>query len=186
MNPPQEDNPPNAVKVASFVVVNFIYWMVLLAAIGFGALYIGHCPLQPNIPIYLVVLGASNIIALTISYIMPACGHTLIGLLTRSIGGLIYIFLFCWFIAGTHWIYSIYPPSYTPGTSRYCHKTPYLFAFIVTTLQWSAVGIVLIFAGCFMLLTCCIGINTRNSIIPHRSSFYGTTNNFHESIVGDA
>ncbi|KAL6490667.1 hypothetical protein MHYP_G00010120 [Metynnis hypsauchen] len=49
---------------------------------------------------------------------------------------LVTLFLFCWLIAGSVWIYSIYPANYnkTRTGQPYCNKTLYLSAFWTTTL----------------------------------------------------
>lgn len=56
---------------------------------------------------------------------------------------------------GNVWIYSIYQPSYTPGTDQYCNKTLYLFSFWTTTLVYIFLGIVFL-GGCCMLFCMCL------------------------------
>lgn len=86
---------------------------------------------------------------------------------------------------GTTWVYSVYPPSYTPGESRYCHRTTFQFAFGVTTLVWVIFALMFICGGCFTLLTCCNTLMARRRLIPNRNTFYGGTSAFQEPIVSD-
>jgi len=86
---------------------------------------------------------------------------------------------------GTSWIYPVYPPDYTPGTLRYCHKTTYQLAFAVTTLVWVATTLMFICSCCFALLTCCKMVMSGHRLIPNRYSFYGATSDSHEPAGGD-
>ncbi|XP_041740951.1 transmembrane protein 272-like [Coregonus clupeaformis] len=62
-------------------------------------------------------------------------------------------FLFCWFISGNVWIYSIYQPNFNQTLTEdpYCNKTLYLFAFWTTTLAYVVLGLLLL-GGCCMLV----------------------------------
>uniref|UniRef100_A0A8C5G1U3 Uncharacterized protein n=1 Tax=Gouania willdenowi TaxID=441366 RepID=A0A8C5G1U3_GOUWI len=149
-------NKAHSINLQSLSIIVFTYILMALCYI-IGAIYLGKCPVQPNIPIYLIVLGLTTIVILTLSYIMLARGKDF---LTGCGAACIYIFSFGWFITGTRWIYAVYPPSYTPGTDGYCHKGLYQFAFILTSLQWAAIIVVLIF-GIFYLIAYCLTRNTR-------------------------
>lgn len=84
---------------------------------------------------------------------------------------------------GTTWIYPVYPPNYTPGAPRYCQRTTYQFAFIVTTLVWVSLTLVFLCGFCFSLLTCCKTVTARRRLIPNRNSFYGAISE--EPTAGD-
>lgn len=86
---------------------------------------------------------------------------------------------------GTIWVYSVYPPSYTPGEARYCHKTTFQFAFTVTTLTWVLLTLVFVCGSCFAVLTCCKTVRARRYLIPRRNTDYGGTSDFEEPIAGD-
>ncbi|XP_036002911.1 transmembrane protein 272-like, partial [Fundulus heteroclitus] len=70
------------------------------------------------------------------------------------------LFLFCWFIAGNVWVYSVYQPSYIKNAtdvSSYCNKTLYLVAFSVITALNILLGLLLLLATCCALcIYCCI------------------------------
>ncbi|XP_054601114.1 transmembrane protein 272 [Nothobranchius furzeri] len=169
-----ESRPQSAVVVATLVVVNIIWWMQMLAAIGLGATHLNRCPVQPYIPIYLIVLGANGIISLIFTYITKIKNDGAIHALSLACMTFLHIFSFAWLIAGSVWVYAVYPPNYS-GTDRFCHKTTYLFAFVITTLLWAAVSFLFICGGCCMLLTCCTTLVARQRLIPSRYSFYGAT-----------
>ncbi|XP_068188894.1 transmembrane protein 272-like isoform X2 [Antennarius striatus] len=151
------------------IVGNIIFWMVMLAAIGLGGTHLNSCPLQPNIPIYLMVLGAASLITLSVTYVrdnLDRCALSSICVV------FLYLFTFCWLIAGSVWIYLIFPLNSTPGRP-YCHRTTYQFAFAVTTMMWISVLISLFI---FVLLTSCKTEIARSWLIPSRYAFYGATN----------
>uniref|UniRef100_A0A3Q1FF77 Uncharacterized protein n=1 Tax=Acanthochromis polyacanthus TaxID=80966 RepID=A0A3Q1FF77_9TELE len=116
------------------------------------------CPLQPYIPIYLIVGGTFSLLVPLLSCLScakkPAPLYLVWNLLVSS-------FVFAWFIAGNVWIYSIYPPNYNKNSTTinvdpYCDKTLYLFAFWITTAGYILLGLAL-FLGCCCALCfiCC-------------------------------
>ncbi|KAM9738455.1 transmembrane protein 272-like [Menidia menidia] len=176
--------PQGAVLIATLVVVNFIWWMVMIVAIGVGATHLNNCPVQPNIPIYLIVMGATSILSLSVTYNISKNKESAINILLTACMTVLHIFSFSWLIAGTCWVYNIYPPNYS-GTDNYCHMITYQFAFVVTTLLWVAMTIVFICGCCFGLLTCCTTMVVRRNLIPSRRSFYGATSDLGEQATGD-
>ncbi|XP_076130580.1 transmembrane protein 272-like [Alosa pseudoharengus] len=124
-----------------------------IAEIVIGALYLQNCPIQRYIPIYLVVMGAFTL-SLTLLSCLPGTqepedgGQTVISSICTAWNSIVSLFLFCWFIAGNVWIYSIYQPSYDPKAGAYCDKTLYLFAFWITSLVY-------ILIGGFFVVGCC-------------------------------
>ncbi|XP_070841404.1 transmembrane protein 272-like [Chaetodon trifascialis] len=182
-SPQEESRPQSAVVISTTVVVNIIWWMVMIAAIGVGVTHLGRCPLQPNIPIYLIVLGASSVLSLSLTYTRSIWEGGCISTLSLACTVVLHLLTLGWFIAGTTWVYPVYPPNYTPGIARYCHRTAYLFAFIVTTLLWVTVTLMFVCGFCFSLLTCCKTVNARRRLIPSRSNFYGAISE--ESTAGD-
>ncbi|XP_071355520.1 transmembrane protein 272-like [Trachinotus anak] len=187
MNPsPQEYfRPQNAVAIASLVVVNIIWWMIMIAAIGLGATNMSHCPVQPKIPIYLIVLGTVSIVSFALTYTKSTWKGGAVFILSSACVGLLHLFTFCWFITGTVWVYSVYPPNYTAGQPSYCHKIPFLFAFVFTTVVWAFVVLMFFCGCCFGAVTCCTTVEARHRLIPNRNTFYGGTGNFREPIVSD-
>ncbi|XP_056254604.1 transmembrane protein 272-like [Seriola aureovittata] len=182
---PQEDfRPQSAIAISAIVVVNIIWWMIMIAAIGLGAIHIKNCPIQPYIPIYLMVLGAVSLVSFTLTYTKSTWKDGVIFILSSVCVALLHLFTFCWFIAGTVWVYSVYPPSYEPG-KQYCHKTPFQFAFVVTTLVWVCVTLLFTCGCCFGLLACCKTVRAGRRLIPNRNTFYGGTGYFEEPIASD-
>ncbi|KAG9274311.1 hypothetical protein AMEX_G11220 [Astyanax mexicanus] len=119
---------------------------ITIAEITIGAVYLKDCPLQHNIPVYVLVFGVLS--AVTILFICMPCDA--MNFLCVVWMGLLSLFMFCWTITGSVWIYSIYPPNYNstvPG-EPYCNKTLYLFAFWTTTQGY-------IMSGFFFLIICC-------------------------------
>ncbi|XP_061753516.1 transmembrane protein 272-like isoform X2 [Nerophis ophidion] len=163
-------------KTASFkaekVVVNIIWWMVMIAGISLGAIHVGLCPVQPNIPVYLTVLGVSSLLSLCVTYCRCVWDGGVMKVASSLFMTLLHLFTLCWFIAGTHWIYSVYPPSSTPGDAQYCHKTTYQFAFVVTTMLWGAMMLTLLCGGCLLLFTCCTTVTARCRLTPGCSTSY--------------
>ncbi|KAM9302148.1 transmembrane protein 272-like [Gastrophryne carolinensis] len=127
-----------AIVVQTF---SFIVWLGLSTAmIVMGALYKDQCPIQPYIPIFLLVTGASHlavIAVLFLKFVSEICSMVL--------EGIIGIFSFAWFIVGSIWVFKVYP-EYEGN----CNKELYLFAFGILCVEYVLIGLS-IFCPCF----CC-------------------------------
>ncbi|MFT7796373.1 hypothetical protein Z043-123345 [Arapaima gigas] len=158
-NIPQPGKPSTPVLVIS----KLIAIALPIAQITIGSLYLKDCPQQNYIPIYLVVSGVFSI-TLSLFSCLP-CTQESEGVeqgpltsLCTAWNSLVSLFLFCWFIAGNVWIYSIYPPNYNSTSSAlYCDKTLYLFAFWTTTLVYILLGVALVVCCCAVFCICLFG-----------------------------
>ncbi|KAG7268580.1 hypothetical protein CRUP_003189, partial [Coryphaenoides rupestris] len=131
-NEPQED-----VLLSVIAVLHIIMWMIMVIAFGVGAMHLKSCPAQPYIPIYLMVLGISSILLLLLTYAQKSPKKQgVISTLTSVCISLLYIFNTFWFMAGTVWIYAIYPPSYSAAEDGYCQKHVYQLALFLINLCW--------------------------------------------------
>ncbi|XP_071316101.1 transmembrane protein 272 [Trachinotus anak] len=127
------------------------------AQIAIGSVYLHDCPRQHYIPIYLIVVGVFGLLLAVLSCLPCAQepkddNSNPLSQVCMTWNSLTTFFLFCWFIAGNVWIYSIYKPNYNKNTTNvdpYCNKTVYLFAFWTTTLVY-------ILLGAFLFIGCCV------------------------------
>ncbi|XP_074480709.1 transmembrane protein 272-like [Sebastes fasciatus] len=130
-----------------------------------GAIYLDDCPRQPFIPVYLIVMGVFGLVLAVLSSLCITktpdddTSSPIIRLCT-ALNSLIACFLFCWFITGNVWIFSIYQPNYNKNTTNvdlYCDKTLYLFAFWTSILFYMLLGLFLVSCCCAIVLTlCCV------------------------------
>ncbi|XP_072232811.1 transmembrane protein 272 [Leuresthes tenuis] len=139
-----------------------------IAQIAIGAVYLNDCPRQHYIPIYLIVTGVFGLVLVVFSCLPCAQqpdDSTInpLSWVCKTWNSLISFFLFCWFITGNVWIYSIYEPNYNKNTTNvdpYCDKTLYLFAFWTTTLGYILIGVFMVIGCC----CCCFGRLAPNTI----------------------
>ncbi|XP_062840174.1 transmembrane protein 272-like isoform X2 [Anolis carolinensis] len=131
-----------------------------------GALYLEQCPRQPLVPIYLLVLSAVSLLLLLLGCVSCEEGasewpRTLVHHLRVTC----LLFLCAWFIAGSVWVYSIYPPDFEekgdPGRG-FCQRTLFLFAFGVTTALHVALAVALLFSLCLLGAVFLFG-----ALLPH-------------------
>ncbi|XP_041842617.1 transmembrane protein 272-like [Melanotaenia boesemani] len=136
-----------------------------IAQIAIGSVYLNDCPRQQYIPIYLIVSGVFGLILGVLSCLPcaqePEDGTVnLLSRICTAWNSLTSFFLFCWFITGNVWIYSIYEPNYNKtatDVNLYCNKTLYLFAFWTTTLVYILLGLFLVIGCCVLFCFCLCG-----------------------------
>ncbi|XP_042256391.1 transmembrane protein 272-like [Thunnus maccoyii] len=140
---PESVRPQHTELPAVTVVCSVLIMIILLTAqVTVGAQYQDDCPRQPFIPIYLQGFVA-------IFFLLWWCNKCdMCNVVCYCVTA---VFFFCWFIAGSIAIYSIYEPNYDKNTTQadsYCNKTLYLFAFCSTTLTYVLLGLVLLCCCC--------------------------------------
>ncbi|XP_076145857.1 transmembrane protein 272 [Alosa pseudoharengus] len=141
--------------IATIVVVNIILWMILITAIGMGTMHLNDCPIQRNIPVFLIVTGVGGLLSLMLAYTKNILQEGGIHLLCSICSIICYTFLMFWLIAGSKWIYSLYPPNYDPlNKDGYCQKKLYLFAFGFTCVADLCLSLVLTCAVLLLLVSC--------------------------------
>lgn len=125
-----------------------------------GAAYINQCPIQPLIPVYLVVVGISGVLksAETIVKHFMTCfkcscltawrrhRHLKYLLVVWRVVDLIFnLLILGWVIAGSYWIFSTYKDLRgAPNSSDLCNPVLYRFSFGMMISSYIVVG-----------LTCC-------------------------------
>lgn len=130
---------------------------LLIPSPSSGIYFVGDCPAEPNIPIFLIVVGISGAlknIALVFENIVKRMSHHIsvesarrlryIKFTWRAFNLIFDIFLIAWILTGSYWIYHIYEevdPEY-----ENCHETLYKFAFAVITSSYIL----------FILMCCCM------------------------------
>ncbi|KAL1274420.1 hypothetical protein QQF64_027234 [Cirrhinus molitorella] len=151
---------PPKLSTPVLIISKLIVTALPIAQVSIGAIYLHDCPKQPYIPIYLLVSGVFALVLGLLSCLPctqePEDGtQSPLSSLCTAWNSLVSLFLFCWFIAGNVWIYSIYQPNYYNIGPDYCNKILYLFAFWTTTLVYILLGITFL-GGCCMLICLCL------------------------------
>jgi hypothetical protein len=127
------------------LVFDLIFTLIVL---GIGASNQSSCPIEPRIPIYLIVYGSINLVSLCFSFL--ACiihhrnkGRNVIGFYYVHCSAMIIIFLqlfnFIWLIIGSIWVFSIFNDvQYTNvnETTTYCQQNIYQFTVVAIILQY--------------------------------------------------
>lgn len=137
-----------------------IAWLILFLLLNGIMLSVGiikreDCPIQPKIPLYLMVAGAIGIISKLVPLINLKLQWRIVDVLTS----LIYLFEYIWVILGSVWIYSLYKPNFNPSAGLYCDETVYLMGFSLLTLHWIFLGIFIVLALC-----CCCGCSHYENV----------------------
>ncbi|XP_069824250.1 transmembrane protein 272-like [Dendropsophus ebraccatus] len=118
-------------------IISYIIWIGLSAAlIAMGAIYKDDCPVQPRIPIFLMVTGVTHLV---IGFLFCLkCGFDIC---TEILKGMIGMFSFVWFIIGSVWVFSLYHDQKGPDQ---CDQNLYYFAFGYLILEYVFIGLGLI------------------------------------------
>ena len=124
-----------------------------------GIVFLGDCPREPKIPIFLVVGGLSGVlknVALVFENIAKHCSHRIppeaakrvkyAKYTWRVINLLFNLFMLSWIIAGSYWVYHIFSevdPEYED-----CDEILYKFAFGVITSSYILLVMMLCCTSC--------------------------------------
>jgi hypothetical protein len=137
------------------IIIILINCFTCIAQLIIGALNLTNCPIQPMIPIWLIVHGSAgilnSIITLTNNFIIKIKSKTspILQYSSCSIG----LFFLVWLILGDIWIYSIWNKvEYNSNSTQfYCDQLTYNIAFWPIS-AWNTMLIL----GCgYFILICC-------------------------------
>ncbi|XP_037655868.1 transmembrane protein 272 [Choloepus didactylus] len=152
-------------STACFVFVLFAFLVLPLSMTFHRMKFLEDCPIQPLIPMYLLV--GRSLVSLLL------CDSTRVRrLLSKAVviddddddeypwrqnahkyylHLLLSLFLFLWLILGNYWIFSVFLPDFIPPFQQpqnYCDKTLYLFVVGVLMLSHAMLGLLVLCRGC--------------------------------------
>ncbi|XP_063722517.1 transmembrane protein 272-like [Symsagittifera roscoffensis] len=130
-----------------------IMYVVPIAMIIIGSLGINDCPMERQIPIFLIVFGVVLVVKNTLSLVQQVKRYRQNNSEEQTKKhpgeGIIDAFLLIWFVAGNIWVYRQYNDVQYKSPSlehSYCDNVVYLFAFWVITT---------VYIFCMAAMTCC-------------------------------
>lgn len=160
-----------ALKIFSKTVLMTVLLIIVIAVpvlmVIMGVQYLHDCPLEPNIPIYLLVGGCFG----TMKMLWLVCQQirsrryeriddafaedSLDEIFTstsyRATDVALTIFLVVWFGMGNYWVYRIYPPNFLFtlfAPNDWCSKTLYLFAVAQLLFVYAILGVLMVLVFC--------------------------------------
>ncbi|XP_065221307.1 uncharacterized protein LOC135846251 isoform X2 [Planococcus citri] len=165
-------------RTAVVTVILVFFTLLSLIMLIMGVNDIRECPLEPKIPLYLIVGGCFGLLQLiwvlwrqvrSLRYerLNPRdLSHTnsdemLAASIAIKIGSfLLFAFLVVWFVFGNYWILHIYPPNYD-STNLYhpkdwCSKTLYIFSIVHLIIIYSAIGVVIVVTLVMAVVQICL------------------------------
>lgn len=131
-----------------------------ICMIVIGSVYLKDCPTEPLIPIYLIVAGAVMVLT-------GCCSTSQADEQNRAkrrvnVAGILFnIFNLAWFIFGSVVVFRAYKPSFDEKSENYCHKTVYLFAFVILVIEYAFVCLSIIY---IIMWGCCRSYIRRSDV----------------------
>ncbi|CAF0842795.1 unnamed protein product [Adineta steineri] len=142
-------------KIAGINTISFTCSIICIAfdliftliTLGIGGANQSSCPMEPRIPMYLIVLGSINLISICFSIVACIIHHrekdkTIIGFYyvhcTAILIIILQLFNFIWVIIGSIWTFRIYMNvQYTESDQvNYCQGNVYQFTIISIIFQY--------------------------------------------------
>ncbi|CAF1429972.1 unnamed protein product [Didymodactylos carnosus] len=135
----------------SFLVSLSLYAIIAIFQFVVGLVYIGQCPVQKLIPVYMIVSGACGLALVIVGILIFLSLSTRSACVLISILVPIYILLLLfaviWFFMGNVWVFEVKlkVAFFDPELIEYCHGLLYKFAFflIITTYVYTILAILL-------------------------------------------
>lgn len=144
-----------------------------VSMLAVGSTYRSDCPLEPRIPIYLLVGGSFGLIKVFLmlwnqkKHSNDACvdddddGETddaVVRRTTKFTEFILSVFLSVWFIMGNVWFYKIWIPNFEQPLhepSNWCHMTVFRYTFYHLVTCYGLIALVVITTSSFITYYCC-------------------------------
>ena len=136
---------------------NIITWNVQLYS---GSQHLNECPIEPFIPLFLIIFGAVSIVLIVIEIYNQSQKRVQGDKYKRGQGktiveGVLCIILLVWFLAGIIWVYLTYPvDNMDTSSDLYCDKKVYLFAVGLLVAGMIFACLILVYCSCSYCITC--------------------------------
>ncbi|KAM3920587.1 transmembrane protein 272-like [Leptodactylus fuscus] len=138
-------------------IFTLLLWTVLsIAMVIVGSMHIDNCPVEPKIPIYLIVAGVFHLLAFALIPLKMVAEK-----LAYSIESVLGLFSFCWFIAGSVWVFRVYQEN-----PRRCNDLVYKCAFGILIFEYIFLAFLV---AVICLCTCCAGLLVASDIESGRN-----------------
>merc|ERR1712183_236949 len=116
-----------------------LFSAIPIAMICMGALHKDQCPMEPWIPIFMIVGGAVSLVTMILGIMLTAAkasdkGGVVIGV--TILLALVGLFTFGWYIAGSVWVFSKWSDWDQLKKAGGCYNDLYLFAFSLLIVFW--------------------------------------------------
>ncbi|XP_069824261.1 transmembrane protein 272-like isoform X2 [Dendropsophus ebraccatus] len=132
-------------KLKGSQIFSLVLWTALsIAMVITGSMHIDNCPIEPMIPIYLIVGGVIHLLAFALIPLKLVAAK-----LAYTIESFLGLFSFLWFISGSVWVFRIYQEN-----PRRCNDLVYKVAFGILIFEY--IFLALVFAV-VCLVACCAG-----------------------------
>jgi hypothetical protein len=137
-------NTPSIPCAVICIAFDLIFTLITLTV---GATNLLACPIEPRIPIYLVVLGSINLVSVCLTIVasflhIKEKDDNIIGFFYVTLSAIIIIifqlFNFIWLILGTVWLFSVFSQvEYTDmNNPNYCQQKIYQYTLASIILQY--------------------------------------------------
>lgn len=137
----------NTPSVPCTVICTAFDLIFTLITLVIGGTNLSACPIEPRVPIYLVVSGTINLISITFTIVASVIhikekDDNIIGFFYVTSSAIIIIifqlFNFIWLILGTVWIFSVFNEvQYTTMSEKtYCQQKVYQYTLVSIILQY--------------------------------------------------
>lgn len=157
-------------------------WELLIGGIFFlakcisapGVKYLEECPVEPKLPIYLMVGGSFGLLK-TMSLVWKqirsrryerldvvydpsdTADDMVVSKSSQFSETVLTLFLLCWFGCGNYWVFHVWPPHFTQplrDPSNWCDKTVYLVAFCQIVGTYCFMGLAMLVTTVLALCHC--------------------------------
>ncbi|KAF7286882.1 transmembrane protein 272-like [Rhynchophorus ferrugineus] len=130
---------------------------ILLSLVSFiiGIWGTHKCPVEDNIPFFLIVIGGIGLLSKVLTYVR----EKLVKLndKTQYIMSVLYTVEIVFLLNGSFWVFKVYKPSFDPtDDDKYCSKTVYMFAFAYLFILYGMVIVVICTFLCFLGCILCV------------------------------
>ena len=132
----------NSRRIITTIITPLFMLCLPVSMIGVGQTYINTCPINQNIPVFVMLSGClSGVLVMSLLIVYSNCEHhRYIVLVSKCVFAVLSLVYFAWNLTGSVWVFGVWNEwrKHQGSGNELCNNHVYMFSFVLLIGYWIA------------------------------------------------